>query len=98
MGWTRPRSPSGSVVCCRRAELVDNLDHYSLYIADPSPTNTGKLVNGTFALAQPVRTWTGPAGNDVTTVGFKQTIGANEPLRTGAYGKTFTFTLSTTNP
>ena len=32
------------------------------------------------------------------TVGFNQAIGANEPLRTGSYGKTLTFTLSTTNP
>jgi hypothetical protein len=32
------------------------------------------------------------------TLGFKQSIGANEPLRTGTYAKTLTFTLSTTNP
>ena len=29
---------------------------------------------------------------------FKQSIGVNEPLRTGAYSKTLTFTLSTTTP
>ena len=34
-------------------------------------------------------------GEDVT---FKQAIGANEPLRTGSYSKTLTFTLGTTNP
>ena len=32
------------------------------------------------------------------TLNFKQTIGANDALRTGAYGKTLTFTLSTTTP
>ena len=32
------------------------------------------------------------------TVSFKQHIDANDPLRTGAYSKTLTFTLSTTNP
>jgi hypothetical protein len=32
------------------------------------------------------------------TVGFKQPIGANDPLRTGMYSKTLTFTLSTTQP
>ena len=32
------------------------------------------------------------------TVGFKQSIGANDALRTGAYSKTLTFTLSTTTP
>ena len=29
---------------------------------------------------------------------FSQAIGANEPLRTGSYSKTLTFTLSTTTP
>ena len=36
--------------------------------------------------------------NDPVTIDFKQAIGASEPLRTGTYGKTLTFTLSTTNP
>jgi hypothetical protein len=31
-------------------------------------------------------------------VQFQQTIGATDALRTGTYGKTLTFTLSTTNP
>jgi hypothetical protein len=42
--------------------------------------------------------WTGPASNDAVTLLFRQTIGANEPLRTGTYAKSLTFTLSTTNP
>ena len=29
---------------------------------------------------------------------FRQSIGANEALRTGNYSKTLTFTLSTTTP
>jgi hypothetical protein len=36
--------------------------------------------------------------NDGVSLGFKQSIGANDPLRTGTYSKTLTFTLSTTNP
>ena len=36
--------------------------------------------------------------NETVPVTFKQAIGANEPLRTGPYAKTLTFTLSTTNP
>ena len=32
------------------------------------------------------------------TIGFKQPIKASDPLRTGTYSKTLTFTLSTTNP
>jgi len=37
-------------------------------------------------------------GSDVATLTFKQSITATEPLRTGVYAKTLTFTLSTTNP
>ena len=91
----------------------------TLTVADPSPTNTGKLVNGSFALAQPVqanagggafapvggsssptplKSYAGPASNDVVSVAFQQSIAANEALRTGAYSKTLTFTLSTTQP
>ena len=43
-------------------------------------------------------TWTNPVSNDPVTIGFSQTILASEPLRTGSYAKTLTFTLSTTTP
>jgi Zinc carboxypeptidase/Chitobiase/beta-hexosaminidase C-terminal domain len=43
-------------------------------------------------------TFRGPVSNDPVTIGLKQSIAANEPLRTGSYGKTLTFTLSTTTP
>ena len=43
-------------------------------------------------------TYTGPTTSDAVTIGFKQSIGRTEALRTGAYSKTLTFTLSTTNP
>ena len=36
--------------------------------------------------------------NDAVTLEFKQSIGANDALRTGTYSKTLTFTLSTTTP
>ena len=64
----------------------------------------GTLRNGAFALAQPVvatpakAVWTGPVSNDAFAIAFTQPIGANEALRTGAYGATLTFTLSTTAP
>jgi hypothetical protein len=32
----------------------------------------------------------------MVAIGFEQHIGANDPLRTGGYSKTLTFTLSTT--
>jgi len=66
--------------------------------------STVRLGNGAFRLAQPVAIvpaktgWTGPATNDVFTIAFTQSIGASEPLRTGAYTGDVTLTLSTTTP
>jgi X-Pro dipeptidyl-peptidase len=62
------------------------------------------LSNGAFSLASPLtftgvpRTWSGPVSNDTFTLGFGQHIDADEPLRTGTYATTLTFTLSTTSP
>jgi hypothetical protein len=39
-----------------------------------------------------------PVSNDSVTLSFKQTIAANDALRTGTYSKTLTFTLSTATP
>jgi plastocyanin len=55
----------------------------------------------TFApLTSPVTllTWNAPVSNDAVTVSFKQPVGDTDPLRSGTYAKTLTFTLSTTNP
>jgi hypothetical protein len=43
-------------------------------------------------------TYTGPVSNDMVTLSFRQAIGSGDALRTGAYAKTLTFTLSTTTP
>ena len=40
----------------------------------------------------------GPISNDAVTLQFRQSIAANDALRTGTYSKTLTFTLSTTSP
>jgi X-Pro dipeptidyl-peptidase len=86
------------------ATVLSTAGDATLSVADPSATNTGKLVNGTFALATPlqglgvIKTWTAPTSNEVVPITFKQSIAANEPLRTGTYSKTLTFTLSTTTP
>jgi hypothetical protein len=95
------------------ATVISTAGDAALSVADPSSTNTGKLVNGSFALQQTlqagtggtyapipatVKTWSAPTSNESVAVGFKQSIGANEPLRTGTYSKTLTFTLSTTQP
>ncbi len=43
-------------------------------------------------------TYSAPVSNDGETISLRQSIGANDALRTGSYTKTLTFTLSTTNP
>jgi hypothetical protein len=45
-----------------------------------------------------VKTYSGPITGDAVTVNFKQSVAANDALRSGAYNKTLTFTLSTTQP
>jgi hypothetical protein len=45
-----------------------------------------------------LRSYSGPVSNDIVAIGFRQHIGPTEPLRTGAYSKTLTLTLSTTTP
>ncbi|HEX6020427.1 MAG TPA: hypothetical protein VFZ00_00435 [Solirubrobacter sp.] len=88
------------------ATVVSSAGDATLTVTDPSPVATGHLVNanGPHTLPQPlqglgtVKTYAGPASNDVVTITFKQPIGANDALRTGVYSKTLTFTLSTTAP
>jgi hypothetical protein len=62
------------------------------------------LANGAFSLPEPLQvafsksSWTAPVSNERVDITFKQQIKANDALRTGAYSKTLTFTLSTTTP
>jgi amidase len=82
-----------------------------LSVADPSSTARGHLVNGSFALVAPLeingaavgiftplKSWAAPVADEQVPLTFRQVIGATEPLRTGTYAKTLTFTLSTTAP
>jgi Purple acid Phosphatase, N-terminal domain/Calcineurin-like phosphoesterase len=91
------------------ANVISTAGDATLSAADPSATATGRLVNGAFSLASPlqvagtplpstIKTYSAPVSNDNVTIDFKQPIAANEPLRTGTYAKTLTFTLSTTTP
>jgi hypothetical protein len=102
------------------ANVISTAGDAALSITDPSPTATGHLVNGTFALPSAVqarsgaaaafagvgssaapltlRTWNAPTSNETAPLEFKQAIGAGDALRTGAYAKVFTLTLSTTSP
>jgi hypothetical protein len=81
------------------ADVVSSAGDATLTLSGPDHLN-----NGSFTMAQPFTvdlsksSWDGPVSHDPVTVGFHQPIGANDPLRTGRYSATVTFTLSTTNP
>jgi hypothetical protein len=81
------------------ATVISSAGDAALTVSDP-----GHLMNGTFALPSPLvvefskASWTGPVSNDVVAIAFKQHVGATDALRTGAYSKTLTYTLSTTTP
>ncbi|MDA0162115.1 hypothetical protein OM076_17715 [Solirubrobacter ginsenosidimutans] len=96
----------------------------ALAVSDVATTGTGRLVNGTATLTNPLQvfatatqgtagvggavggsaaptqliTFAAPQTNRNTTLTFRQNITATETLRAGSYGKTLTFTLSTTAP
>ncbi|RKQ87540.1 peptidase M1-like protein [Solirubrobacter pauli] len=82
-----------------KATVVSTAGDATLAVSDP-----GRLTNGAFTLPEPLRvelgktSWAGPVSNEEVTVTFKQLIKATDALRTGAYSKTLTFTLSTTTP
>ena len=85
------------------ATVISTAGEATLNVADPG-ANPGHLLNGTFAMPQPlqglgvVKTWLAPTSNESVPVTFKQAVGATDALRTGMYAKTLTFTLSTTAP
>ena len=91
------------------ADVLSTGGDAALSVSDPSPTAPGRLVNGAYALTQPpqvagaplpatVKSWPAPVSHDPVTIALSQAITATEPLRTGTYAKTLTFTLSTTAP
>jgi hypothetical protein len=101
------------------ATVTSTAANATLTVADASANATGRLINGAYALPQPLQvaanasafapvggsaapttllTYTGPVSNGVGAVNFKQSIAATDVLRTGAYAKTLTFTLTTTAP
>jgi hypothetical protein len=81
------------------ANVISTAGDATLSVNDP-----GFLSNGAFTLSEPLRVefskanWTAPVSNDPVTITFRQHIGATQPLRTGTYSKTLTFTLSTATP
>jgi hypothetical protein len=96
------------------ATVTSTAGDAALIVQDGSPLYTNHLVNGTAALPQELqvrndagafqtmpaglRFWGAPTSSEVVPVDFKQSIAAGDPLRTGSYTKTLTFTLSTSTP
>jgi hypothetical protein len=72
----------------------------SLQARARNAANTGTAYNNVGSSAAPLNllTYSNPVSNDQVALQFSQAIGANDALRTGAYSKTLTFTLSTTTP
>jgi hypothetical protein len=96
------------------ATVTSSAGNAALIVQDTSPFYTNHLVNGSSALSQELqvknnfgnyqtmpaglRFWSGPTAGEAVPVELKQSITANEPLRTGSYTKSLVFTLSTTEP
>ncbi|WP_170179352.1 CocE/NonD family hydrolase [Solirubrobacter pauli] len=59
--------------------------------------NTGTAYNNVGSLLN-LLSWSAPVANDKVNLEFSQLVKANDPLRTGTYSKSLTFTLSTTQP
>ncbi|MBE2314995.1 hypothetical protein DVA67_003350 [Solirubrobacter sp. CPCC 204708] len=81
------------------AKVISTAGDAALSVSQP-----GHMTNGAFTLAEPLRVsfskaaWTGPVSNESVDVTFRQRIKRTDPLRTGTYSRTVTFTLSTTSP
>ncbi|MDA0181005.1 hypothetical protein OJ997_11920 [Solirubrobacter phytolaccae] len=81
------------------ATVISTAADAALTVSEP-----GHLANGAFTLSEPLQVafskaaWTGPTSNEKVDITFKQLVKKTDPLRTGAYSKTLTFTLSTTTP
>ena len=63
-----------------------------------APLRAGGVLAALSGAPLTLKTFGDPVTNNAVTIDFSQSIGANEPLRTGSYAKTLTFTLSTTTP
>jgi hypothetical protein len=94
------------------ATVTSTAGEATLSAHDAAPVNAGHLVNGTHALASPLRVngatlgaspatvkaYAGPVTADVTALAFEQPVSATEALRSGSYAKAITYTLATTMP
>ena len=81
------------------ANVVSTAADAALSVSDPAPSHERVIPAAATAAGGDDAGVVDGAGVERRGVdAFKQPIGANEPLRTGVYSRTLTFTLSTTNP
>ena len=86
--WTRAPSPAGKLV------------NGSYSLAHPlqgkatNPSGMSSAYAAPSGTPRTLLTSAGPVSSEAVTLGFKQSTGASDPLRTGAYSTT----LSTTMP
>jgi hypothetical protein len=91
------------------ANVISTAGDAALSVSDASSVAPGHLVNGSFSLPEPlkaggsvlpatVKTYTAPVSNDAAQIELTQLVKQTDPLRTGSYSKTLTYTLSTTTP
>jgi hypothetical protein len=70
----------------------------ALQASASSPGGTATGVQTVGSAPASLLTYAGPVSNDPVSIAFKQHVDRTDPLRTGTYAKTLTFTLSTTQP
>ena len=84
------------------ATLTNALQAYASFSTTanpPIPAVAGPGGNvGSVTAPTSLISYTAPVTSSLTTLTFRQNITATETLRSGTYGKTLTFTLSTTAP
>jgi levanase len=81
------------------ARVISTAGEATLGVSD-----AGHLANGAHRLAEPLRVeasrtvWAEPVAGDPVDLTFRQRVGRTDPLRSGDYARTLTFTLSTRTP
>ena len=63
-----------------------------------SPLGTGGAFAAISGTPLALLSYAAPVSQDPVTIAFQQHVAATDALRAGSYGKTLTFTLSTTTP
>ncbi len=88
----------------RGSDATGRLTNGAYSLAEPplarasSAAGVGAALAPIGATALSLLSYAGPVINDAATIAFRQHIAATQALRTAAYTKTLTFTLSTTTP